>query len=298
MKVIILGKDGQLGQCLSEQFASAEHELHTTTYTTQLFAKSECDLSNFQQLHEMFLTQAPDVIVNAAAYTAVDAAEDNAQLADTLNHKAVSHLAKLCREFDSTLIHISTDYVFDGRGNTPYSESEPTGPQGVYGVTKLSGEHAVTASKCKHIVIRSAWIFSEHGSNFLKTMLRLGSDRENINVVNDQRGTPTYAQDLARAIISILPYIASDNCPWGIYHYAGNSIVSWFEFAQQIFSSAKSLGLKTPEKVSAISTSEYPTPAPRPAFSALDSKLFTQTFAIEASDWRAAVNKTLAKIIQ
>ena len=298
MKVIVLGKDGQLGQCLSQQLSSSALESNIAAFTAQLFAKSECDLSNFQQLYEMFLTHAPDVIINAAAYTAVDAAEDNAELADTLNHKAVSHLATLCKDFDSTLIHISTDYVFDGRGKLPYAEDEPTAPQGLYGKTKLLGENAITASKCKHIIIRSAWIFSEHGSNFLKTMLRLGGEREHISVVDDQLGSPTYAQDLARAIIATLPYIAGNKCSWGIYHYAGNSVVSWFEFAQQIFSSAQSLGLKIPKTLTAIQTAEYPTPVPRPAYSALNSKLFTQTFAIDASDWRAAVNKTLTKITQ
>ncbi len=298
MKILVLGKDGQLGQCLSEQLSSSVLNSYTATLTTLPFAKSECDLTNFHQVSKVFLKHTPDVVINAAAYTAVDAAEEHAELADLLNHKAVSHLAKLCYEFDSVLIHISTDYVFDGRGNTPYLENAPSAPQGVYGATKLLGEQAVAASECKHIIIRSAWIFSEHGGNFLKTMLRLGGEREHISVVDDQLGTPTYAQDLARAVVATLPYIDSNSCPWGIFHYAGKSVVSWFGFAQQIFSSARSLGLKTPDKLSAIPTSEYPTPAPRPAYSALNSKLFTESFAIEASDWRTGINKTLAKLIQ
>lgn len=296
MKILVLGKDGQLGQCLSEQLSASVLDSHTATLTTLLFAKSECDLSNSHQVSQVFLKHTPDVVINAAAYTAVDAAEEYAELADILNHKAVSHLAKLCYEFDSVLIHISTDYVFDGRGNTPYLESAETVPEGVYGKTKLLGEQAITASRCKHVIIRTAWIFSEHGGNFLKTMLRLGGEREHISVVDDQLGTPTYAQDLARAVVATLPYIGSNSCPWGIFHYAGESVVSWFEFAQQIFSSAKSLGLKTPDKLSAIPTSEYPTPAPRPAYSALNSALFTQTFAFEASNWRAGIDKTLAKL--
>ena len=296
MKIIVLGRSGQLGQCLLEQFSSSEPQSNDATFTTQLFGKSECDLTNFHQIREVFLTHSPDVIINAAAYTAVDAAEDNAVLADNLNHKAVSLLAELCYEFDSVLIHISTDYVFDGRGTTPYLESAPTAPQGVYGTTKLLGEQAIAATKCKQIIIRSAWIFSEHGSNFLKTMLRLGDERDHIRVVDDQYGTPTYAQDLALAIIKILPYIANKTCPWGTYHYAGNSTVSWFEFAQQIFSSAKALSLKTPEKLSAIATTEYPTPAPRPAYSALSTELFTGTFAMKPSDWRAGIDRTLAKV--
>ena len=298
MKILVLGRDGQLGQCLSEQLSSSVLDSHTASLTTLLFAKSECDLSDFNRVRKVFLKHTPDVVINAAGYTAVDAAEENAELADILNHKAVSLLAKLCYEFDSVLIHISTDYVFDGRGNTPYLENAPTAPQGVYGATKLLGEQAVAASECKHIIIRSAWIFSEHGGNFLKTMLRLGGEREHISVVDDQLGTPTYAQDLARAVVATLPYIDSNSCPWGIFHYAGKSVVSWFGFAQQIFSSARSLGLKTPDKLSAIPTSEYPTPAPRPAYSALNSKLFTESFAIEASDWRTGINKTLAKLIQ
>ena len=298
MKVVVLGKNGQLGQCLFEQFSFFELQPHDATFTTQLFGKSECDLTEFDQIREVLLTHTPDVIINAAAYTAVDAAEDNAELADNLNHKAVSLIAKLCYEFDSVLIHISTDYVFDGRGNKPYLESSPTAPQGVYGSTKLLGEQAMAEAKCKQIIIRSAWIFSEHGSNFLKTMLRLGDERDHLSVVDDQYGTPTYAQDLARAIIGTLPYIANNTCLWGTYHYAGNNTVSWFEFAQQIFSSAKALNLKTPGKLSAIATTEYPTPAPRPAYSALSTELFTDTFAIAPSDWRAGIDRTLAKMIK
>ena len=296
MKIIVLGKNGQLGQCLLEQTSSSALESNAATFTTQIFEKSECDLTNSHQVREVFLTYAPDVIINAAAYTAVDSAEDNLELADNLNHKAVSHLAKLCYEFDSVLIHISTDYVFDGRSSTPYSENAPTSPQSVYGATKLLGEQAIAASKCKQIIIRSAWIFSEHGSNFLKTMLRLGDEKDHLSVVDDQYGTPTYAQDLARAILATLPYIANNTCPWGTYHYAGNSTVSWFEFAQQIFSSAKALSLKTPEKLSAIATTEYPTPAPRPAYSSLSTELFTGTFAMKPSDWRAGIDRTLAKV--
>ena len=298
MKIIVLGKNGQLGQCLTQQLSLLEVELLTTPFTSQLFAKSDCDLSNFHQVREMFLSHQPNVVINAAAYTAVDTAEGDVETADLINHKAVAHLAQLCQEFDSVLIHVSTDYVFDGRGNTPYFEHAPTAPQGAYGRTKLLGEQAITASQCKHIMIRTAWIFSEHGGNFLKTMLRLGGERAQISVVDDQLGSPTYAQDLARAIIGTLPHIASGTCPWGMYHYAGDSVVSWFEFAQHIFATEKSLGLKTPDKLLAIPTSEYPTPAPRPAYSALSSKLFTQSFAIEASDWRSGINQTLGKLTQ
>lgn len=293
MKVIVLGRNGQLGQCLSEQLLAPQAPLGIEV---QLFSRDECDLTNFQQVRRTFAQHKPDVVINAAAYTAVDKAESEPAIADMLNHQAVKNLAGVCGEFDSVLVHISTDYVFDGASDAPYVESAETAPQSVYGKTKMLGERAICKSGCKHLIIRSAWIFSEHGANFLKTMLRLGRERNHVSVVNDQLGTPTYAQDLANAIIKTLPRIARNECPWGIYHYAGGTVISWYEFAHEIFAAATTRDMQTPQEISALSTAEYPTAAPRPACSALSTTLFSQTFGVQASDWHKGIQTTLAKI--
>jgi len=286
MKVLVIGSNGQLGRCLIDQL---EH--HEFSFISA--SRDQIDISNFQSTKSKIKLISPDIIINASAYTAVDTAENDRETAEVINYLAVSNLAEICVELDCWLIHISTDYVFDGNSKTPYLEGDKTNPQGVYGDTKLKGEMAIQSSSCKHIIVRTAWVFSEYGSNFLKTMLKLGSVNNEINVVGDQIGCPTYAQDIAKAIIHILPILHSSQENSGLYHYCGNEACSWYDFSNEIFTEAKAMGFKSPDFINQIATSAYPTPADRPAYSVLDCTLIHNTFGVDRSDWRAGIRMSL-----
>ena len=194
------------------------------------------------------------------------------------------------------LIHISTDYVFDGEASAGYGEEAQTNPQGVYGKTKLLGEIAIQQSDCKHLIIRTAWVFSEYGNNFMKTMLRLGAERDELSIVGDQIGCPTYAQDLAKAIVAALPKVESNQWEYGVYHYCGDSACSWYEFAEEIFKQAKEFGFKVPNRINSITTADYPTPAKRPAYSVLDCSKTTTAFDTTASNWRQGIVDVLGRL--
>lgn len=288
VKILVLGAQGQLGRCLADQLAK-------TTYDVFLSGRAEIDLLDFAAAQAKIIGYNPDIIINASAYTAVDNAEKEPALADQINHLAVGQIARLCAKTGAFLIHVSTDYVFDGRARTPYPEGATTNPQGVYGKTKLDGEKAIQASGCKYIILRTAWVFSEYGNNFLKTMLNLGQKQDTLAIVQDQIGCPTYAQDIARAILATFPKITDESAAPGLYHYCGDAPCSWFEFAQAIFAQADKAGLKTPDTVKPIPSTDYPTPAPRPAYSALNCTKFTTAFAYPPSDWRAAIGTVVAK---
>ena len=195
------------------------------------------------------------------------------------------------------LIHFSTDYVFDGRTQIPYEEGDETNPMGVYGETKLRGELAIQASGCKHIILRTAWVFSEYGNNFLKTMLRLGADRDELSIVRDQIGCPTYAQDIARSIVVALPHLLIEKNKQGVYHYCGNEQCSWYDFAQVIFSEANQLNHKIPNSVKPINTVDYPTLAVRPPYSVLNCSKIESHYGIKNSNWRLGVKKVVKKVI-
>lgn len=291
MKILVLGAQGQLGQCLADQ-------LGKTTHDVWLAGRSDIDILDFDATRIKISTYTPDVIINASAYTAVDKAESEAELADQINHLAVANIARISAETDAYLIHVSTDYVFDGQAQTPYSENAPTNPQGVYGQTKLDGEVAIQSSGCEYIILRTAWVFSEYGGNFLKTMLGLGQKLDTLGIVADQIGCPTYAQDIASAILATLPYIAKQAAPAGIYHYCGGVSCSWFGFAQEIFSQADKAGLKVPKTLRPLTTAEYQTAAVRPAYGALDCSKFTEAFGLPASNWQAGIASTIDKIGQ
>ena len=290
MKVVVLGAKGQLGRCLSDQLLVTSHEV-------TLAARADIDISDLEGLKEKLVTLKPDVVINASAYTAVDKAEQEADKANEANNVAVGHLARVCAEINCVLIHVSTDYVFDGLAQTPYKESIQPNPQSVYGKTKLLGELAIQASGCNYLIIRTAWVFSEYGNNFLKTMLRLGKERDTLSIVGDQVGCPTYAQDIAKAIVVILKGIESKNTCWGIYHYCGNEITSWFGFAEAIFNEAKQAdSISNNPELTKITTAEFPTPATRPAYSVLDTTKIMADWAVQPSDWRAAIKLTIANI--
>ena len=282
MKILVIGSNGQLGRSL---LTSLARPYPGTTF----WDRQALDLTQLGSIRARLENLGPQVIINASAYTAVDQAEQETELALAINRDAVGEIASYCAAVDAVLIHVSTDYVFDGAANAPYVETADTNPQGVYGASKLAGEQAIAASACRHLIIRTAWVFSPYGQNFLKTMLRLGGERDTLSVVADQIGSPTFAGDLAEAIVATLKPVREGNCAWGLYHYAGDASVSWHEFACEIFAQAQHMGLSVPDTVNAISTSEYPTAAPRPAWSVLDSSKFTGIFGQPSSDWRAGI---------
>jgi dTDP-4-dehydrorhamnose reductase len=290
MKILVLGCKGQLGRCLNDQLVNTEHEV---IYTS----REQIDIADFEVTKNQILKTSPDLIINATAYTAVDKAEEDQKTANLINHLAVKNIADICNQLECWLIHVSTDYVFDGNSKVPYKEDDETNPQGAYGETKLNGELAIQSSGCKHIIIRTAWVFSEYGNNFLKTMLRLGSERDELSIVGDQIGCPTYAQDIARSIVEIIPQLNSRENN-GIYHYCGDQPCSWYEFANVIFDQAMSNNLKIPSIVNSIETSAYPTPAKRPAFSVLDCSKIENECGVLASNWQEGIRQVIRKLEQ
>lgn len=290
MKWLITGANGQLGRCLQDRLANKPgHEIKATD-------ADQLDITDRQAVLDAVSAFAPDVVINAAAYTAVDKAESDEELAGRVNADASGYLAEACEQAGIWFAHVSTDYVFDGSANIAYRETDEVNPCSVYGATKLQGEQKVEATCSRYFILRTAWVFSEYGNNFVKTMLRLGSERDSLNVVADQFGCPTYAGDIADAIIVMAERALEGGVEAGIYHYAGDLAVNWWSFTREIHAQAVSAGVleKAPE-LGAISTSAYPTPAARPAFSVLDcSKI--NGLGIELSDWRQAIGKVLTKI--
>jgi dTDP-4-dehydrorhamnose reductase len=288
MKILVLGSKGQLGQCLNDQLAITKHDV---IYTS----RGEIDIADFEVTKAQILEISPDVVINATAYTAVDKAEED-QTASRINHLAVANISSICNQLDCWLIHVSTDYVFDGNSEVPYKEDNPTNPQGVYGDSKLKGEASIEASGCKYLIIRTAWVYSEYGNNFLKTMLRLSADRDELSIVGDQFGCPTYAQDIAKSIVSILSCLDLKASSSGIYHYCGDEPCSWYEFARAIFLEAEVHGLKTPSYVKSITTADYPTPAIRPAYSVLDCTKIESCFDVTRSNWREGIKTVIDRL--
>lgn len=289
MKVLVLGSKGQLGSCLYDELVKTDYEV---VYTSRI----EFDISDLASLNKNILLIDPDIVINASAYTAVDKSENDQQAADLINNLAVAKLANACKTLNVWLIHLSTDYVFDGTANKPYTENDKTNPLSVYGESKLNGELAIKLSGCNHIIIRTGWVFSEYGSNFLKTMLRLGDELDTLNIVGDQIGCPTYAPDVAKAIVTILPSLSSKISGGHIFHYCGGQACSWYEFAKAIFAEAKIFGLKTPNCINSIDTVEYLTPAIRPSYSVLECSKINNTFGIAPSNWRNGIKCVLGKV--
>tara|TARA_R110000782_G_scaffold54571_3_gene115301 strand:+ start:7246 stop:8157 length:912 start_codon:yes stop_codon:yes gene_type:complete len=290
MHLLVTGANGQLGQCLADQL-KAQGIAHT------LLSRQEADINDTVVLEKIIANKGITAIINAAAYTAVDKAESESELARRVNEEGPAALAKLCSRFDIPFLHVSTDYVFDGNSQTPYTEADQTNPTGVYGQTKLNGELAVQRHTAKYIILRTAWVFSEYGNNFMKTMLRLAKERDTLGVVADQIGCPTYAGDIAKTLISIARqiHIAEHNnngtqAHYGVYHYAGDEAVSWHGFAMAIFEAAFQSGvINAIPTVNAISTEAYPTPAKRPAYSVLCTTKIHRGYDVIASTWREAV---------
>lgn len=287
-KFLITGAKGQVGHCLTEQLAGKAEILAV--------ARDELDITDQSAVKKIVKTFKPDVIINAAAHTAVDRAESEVELSEAINVKGPQYLAEAANEIGAVILHISTDYVFEGTGSGEYKEDDQTNPQGVYGRTKLAGEIAVQQANPRSIILRTAWVFGEHGHNFVKTMLRLAKDRDSLGIVGDQFGGPTYAGDIAKALIEIANQIlAGKENAFGVYHFTGKPYVSWYEFAKAIFAEAELQNIleKSP-LVNSIATSDYPTPAKRPANSRLDLTKIKQVFNIEPSDWQVALKNIKA----
>lgn len=274
MKILVTGAGGQLGNCIRLAAEGAADEYRFTDV-------AELDITNTAAVDELAAAEKFDVIVNCAAYTDVDKAEDNREFAELLNAGAVANLAHAAREHGATLIHISTDYVFGGNsGNTPRNETEPANPTGVYGATKLHGEEAILRSGCKYLIIRTAWLYSEFGKNFVKTMLGLTATRPSLSVVFDQAGTPTYARDLASAIVEIVARRLFEGNE-GIFHYSDEGVCSWYDFTRMIAEIAGN----TACDIRPCHSDEFPSKVVRPAYSVLDKTKFKETFGLPIPYW-------------
>lgn len=290
MRVLITGSYGQVGHCLTQQLANFDKA------EVLALDRDHLDITNQEAVNAIVKEFQPNIIINAAAHTAVDKAEEQIELSYAINRDGPKYLAIAAQEIGAAILHISTDYVFEGNKVGEYEETDMTNPQGVYGESKLAGEHAVALACEKHIILRTAWVFGENGNNFVKTMLRLGASRDELNIVGDQFGGPTYAGDIANTLIQIAERIVNGaEVKYGIYHYSGLPHVSWYEFAQSIFDKAVEAGIatKTPSLVS-ITTDQYPTPAKRPSNSKLNTSKINNEFSIKASDWKLALNNIKA----
>jgi dTDP-4-dehydrorhamnose reductase len=281
--ILVTGAKGQLGSEFVELASIYRYNFYFTDRET-LDITSDDALRNFIEVNSI------TTIINCAAYTAVDKAEEDSKTADEINHLAVKNLALVAKEKEITLIHISTDYVFDGKNFRPYIETDVTNPNGVYGKTKCDGEQALQKINPKNaIIIRTSWVYSSYGNNFVKTMLRLGKDKEKLGVIFDQVGTPTYAADLAKAILDILPKI--DNSDVEIFHYSNEGVLSWYDFAKEIMKMAK-----IPCQINPIETKEYPTPAIRPHYSLLNKAKIKSTYSITIPFWKDSLDTCLRKM--
>ncbi|MGF1793562.1 dTDP-4-dehydrorhamnose reductase [Photobacterium profundum] len=290
MKVMITGCHGQVGSCLVEQLQPIADILAVD--------RVELDITNEIAVKSAVTAFKPDIIINAAAHTAVDKAEDEVDLSYAINCDGPRFLAEAANSVNASILHISTDYVFSGDKEGVYTESDMTSPQGVYGESKLAGEDAVINACQQHIILRTAWVFGEQGNNFVKTMLRLAKTHDSLGIVGDQFGGPTYAGDIAAALVVMTKAICNgENDKFGIYHFSGLPHVNWSQFAQVIFDEAvEQTVIQYSPTVNAITTEEYPTPAKRPANSKLDTRLITEKFAIQASDWKLALRNIKAYI--
>ncbi|MGK0307146.1 MAG: dTDP-4-dehydrorhamnose reductase [Urechidicola sp.] len=276
LKILVTGKGGQLARCI-ENIAPNYPELN---FVFKSFL--ELDITDLESVESVFTNSKPfDYCINCAAYTAVDKAETEIQEAYNVNVLGSKNLTEACLKHNVTLIHISTDFVFDGHASKPYTEQSITNPLGVYGETKLEGENVIAETLQNYFILRTSWLYSEFGNNFLKTMLRLSRERDEISVVVDQIGSPTYAKDLAGVVLQL---IASRNTSYGIYNYSNEGIASWYDFANKIFKLSNSR-----IKLNKIETKDYPTPAARPKYSVLDTSKIEKLLKLEIPNWKASL---------
>lgn len=281
-KILVTGSNGQLGSELKELAGSYSQ------YEFVFFSRDELSITDRESVDKVFEEHRPAYFINTAAYTAVDKAESEQELAFEINGHAIGHIAYLCNRYHTKLIHISTDYVFNGNSKSPLKETDDVDPVNAYGSSKLMGEYKAEKNDPSAIIIRTSWVYSSYGKNFVKTMIRLMKAKESISVVNDQLGSPTYAADLAAAIMQII-----DSGTWvpGIYHFSNEGVITWFDFAKEIRRLVHS-GCE----VHPISTEQYPTPAKRPAYSVMDTSRIRETYSINIKDWKKSLELCIHKM--
>jgi dTDP-4-dehydrorhamnose reductase len=290
MRIVVTGKHGQVVSALIERGAGKAEIIP--------IGRPEFDLADPEGVAEILKTARPDVVVNAAAYTMVDRAEQEAEIAERVNAAGAGAVAEAAARLGAPVIHLSTDYVFDGGLSRPYREDDPTGPTGAYGRSKLEGEKRVARHSDNHVILRTAWVYSPFGANFVRTMLRLGETRSELGVVADQRGNPTSALDIADGVLAIAARVATDPAPQlrGVFHMTGAGDATWASFAEAIFERAERHG-RPHVSVKHISTADYPTPAKRPANSRLDNSKLHQTHGVALPDWRASLADCVDRLL-
>lgn len=292
-RLLLTGANGQVGSEVSRIARDNNISIHA-------FGRDQLDITNTVDTEDCIVDISPDIIINAAAYTAVDKAEEESELAFAVNKAGAANLAVACTTHAIPLLHISTDYIFDGSKTGAYTEDDPAAPLGVYGQSKWQGEEAVRSTLEQHIILRVAWVFGATGNNFVKTMLRLGQSHTELRVVDDQHGGPTPARAIAQTLISLVErYRDNGKLTWGTFHYCGTPATSWCGFAREIFSQARAKNLLSkPISVSPIATADYPTPAQRPMNSVLDGKKLDLIYNIAAPDWKKGLAQVLTEINQ
>tara|TARA_A100001015_G_C14981647_1_gene709717 strand:- start:361 stop:1233 length:873 start_codon:yes stop_codon:yes gene_type:complete len=286
LKALVLGSTGQLGQCIKDAVKESKIEI-------VFFSRKDFDFLDLNNSLDKFDSIHPDIIVNAAAFTNVDLAEDQVLTANKVNNLGLEFLASKCKQLNSHLIHISTDYIFDGLTDSPYTEDSTPNPINIYGQTKYDGELRIQESGCKYTILRASWVFSEYGSNFLKTIMMLGKTKERLTVINDQVGSPTYAHDIAGIISEILFSSSINKYNQEIFNVCGHDQISWYDFSCKILSTAKSLGISVSAEVSPINSVEFNQNANRPKYSALSNLKISSRFKYKMTSLDAAILKSI-----
>jgi dTDP-4-dehydrorhamnose reductase len=282
MKIVVLGASGQLGSCLKN--VAERRNITDISFPSE----QDGNILDKDLLEKLFSAEKPEFVINCAAYTAVDKAEDEQDICRKVNRTGAANIAEACQAHNAALVHISTDFVFKGNVPKLLSETDPAEPENIYGLTKLEGEQDIVALLEKHFIIRTSWLYSEYAGNFVKTMLRLGKERDQLGVIVDQVGSPTYAIDLAGAIFDV---IESGKEAYGIYHYSNEGVTSWYDFAKTIFDISN-----TPVVLNPVKTSEYVTKAVRPAYSVMDKSKIKATFGIQIPYWRDSLVACIARL--
>ena len=294
MKILLLGKNGQVGWELQRSLAPLGEVISLDRNGLNQWCG---DLSKPDQIYQTIIDIAPNVVVNASAYTAVDLAETEQDMANLINHVAVGKIAEACAQTKALFVHYSTDYVFDGEGTSKFNETDTLKPLNVYGQTKALGEQAIQNAQCNYLIFRTSWVFAQKGKNFLKTMLYLSQQREELSIIDDQIGAPTSAELIADVSAHAIVQTLRDQTKIGIYHLVASGETSWFEYANYIFEQAKNLGVNLAiQQVNPIPTAAYPTPAKRPHNSRLNNQKIQHAFQIYLPDWKVHVQRTVVEV--